>query len=804
MPSRILSCLSGLLGLLCLLATDARAETVRVGLYDNPPKVGIDKAGRPFGFFPGLLEVIAEREGWTLDYVRCDWNQCLQAAEAGEIDLLPDVAHSEERAKRLMFNEVVVLSNWSRVYARPEADIASILDLDGKRVGVVRNSFQARQLAEDAAAYAISPKLVELPGFAEVLAAVASGFVDAGIVNRLYGERNKSSYDVRQTGIILFPSRLHFAAAPGRQELLRRIDSHLRDLRKDRSSPYHALLRDLFTEADNDSNTALHLTAEERQWLAEHPVIRVAGDRAWPPIEFVGSDGEFRGMSVDFLNRVSQLLGVRFEFDKVSDWNTVVGRLRNRELDMFAAAAETAERRKFAIFTTPHISLSNAIFTRTDAPFVADLGELVGKKVSVVKGYALAEYVRSTRPDLNLVEVVDVAEGLKRLSEGRVDAHLGAMMTTGHVIRQEGHYNIKASGILAFKLNLAMAARSDWPLFAGLLQKAVDAISQAQREDIRRRWAGLRIEAKPDYALYWKWISFFAVLVILFVVWNFYLQRKTAAQRQQLEAVNRDLLREVSERTLAQSRADQANQAKTSFLARMSHDLRTPLNAIKGFSEMMARGQYGPSGGPQEYARIISKSAEFLTSMVNDLLDIGKIESGEYLIVEEVVDVVAEITESCNRLLYLNDWRQSGTATIDAPTPAPQLYADRRALSQILDNLLGNAIKYSEGTPRITIRWSCDAGGRGVLGISDEGIGIPAEIVDGIVLPFVQGGDHLQREPYISRAQAGIGLGLHIVSKLAELHQAELRIDSAVGQGTTVTVTFPAARVRPAGAARSA
>lgn len=798
MSSRIWSTLVVFLGLMILSAASLRADSIRVGVYDNPPKIGIDENGRAVGFFPDLMRLIAEREGWHLNFVPCNWTDCLDAVETGNLDLMMDVAYSANRAAHLRFNKVVVLSNWSRVYTLPDSHIRSILDLDGKRVGVVENSYQARRLAEDAEAYAIKPDLVELAGFSEVFNAVASGFVDAGVVNRLFGARHTNAHDLRETDILLFPSRLHFVAPADRQRLLQRIDHHLRDLRTNRESPYHALLRDLLRDvAHDESQSGIPLTANERRWLADHPVIRVAGDRAWPPIEFTGSDGEFRGMSVDFLQRVSDMLGIRFEFAKDADWNTVVGKLRNKELDMFAAAAETAERRKFAIFTTPHISLSNAIFTRTDAPFIADLGGLVGKKVSVVKGYALAEYAKSTQPNIDFVEVVDVSEGLRQLKSGKVDAHLGAVMPTGYVIRMEGYLNVKVSGVLPYKLNLAMAARSDWPAFAGILQKALDAISAQEREDIRRRWTGLRVESKPDYRLFWRWIAFFAALALLFVVWNFYLQRRNAAQRQQLEAVNRDLLREITERRLAEGRANQANQAKTDFLARMSHDLRTPLNAIKGFSEMMSRDQYGPTNSPREYARIISKSAEFLASMVNDLLDISKIESDEYVIKEEEIDVVAEITESCHRLLYLNEWEKTGQARIDAPSPAPKLFADKRAVSQILDNLLGNAIKYTADEPRITIGWTCDTEGRGVLTVNDNGMGIPEGSLERITQPFVQGNDLSDHKPHISRPHAGIGLGLHIVSRLAQLHQGELTIDSTVGKGTTVTLTFPATRLRP-------
>jgi|GEM_PF-412967 len=798
--------------LLLVSSVSAQGETVRVGIYDNLPKVGLDEAGKPIGFFPTILNHIAEKENWTLDYVHCVWEKCLSMVEAGELDIMMDVAYSEGRTERLKFNTDAVLLNWSRVYGPRNTEIDTILDLDGKRIGVLQGSFQARRLAEHVDSFGITPTLVEFTDLAEIFQAIASRSIDAGIANRLFGERNLKKYGVEETAVILFPSRLHFVSPySATSGFLERIDSHLIALKQDKGSIYYTALNDLLTPVRLDDGTGLQLTEEERAWLARHPVIRVAGDRAWPPIEFVAPDGSFHGISVDYLKVLSEKLGVRFEFDPDSDWNTVVEKLKNRQLDMFAAAAETEQRRAFAIFTKPHLSLSNAVFTRNDATFLSDLSQLTGKKVSAVRGYAIAEYLKSAHPGLDLVEVVDIPTGLRKLADGEVEAHIGAVITTGYYIRRDRFDTLKISGTVPYALEVSMATRNDWPILAGILQKALDSISDQTKSDIHQKWIGLQIEREPDYTIFWRWAALAIGLILVFLVWNAFLQRRNAAQKRELEAVNRALRREVEVRTTAEMRAVAANAAKSEFLARMSHDLRTPLNAIQGFSEMLAKKMYGPSRDPQEYATIITRSAQTLTNMVNDILDLSKIESGEYTINEREVDVVQEIARSSERLLCTRTQDYTDFVAIDAADDAPALLADQRAVSQILDNLLDNAIKYSEGDPELKVSWRIAGDGGGLLSVSDKGIGINPDFRDEILKPFVRAVDRIPNppgfspdyppnfstnsSPNFSRAHEGIGLGLHIVSKLVEMHQGRLEIESEFGSGTTVTVWFPPARV---------
>jgi len=244
-------------------------------------------------------------------------------------------------------------------------------------------------------------------------------------------------------------------------------------------------------------------------------------------------------------------------------------------------------------------------------------------------------------------------------------------------------------------------------------------------------------------------------------------------------------------------RADAANQAKSEFLATMSHDLRTPLTAIIGFSEIMRQGIHGPLGDSRyvEYLERIHQNSQRLLLLINDILDLSRIERGEFTLSEGWIDVAEEIVSSRWRCAPEVVTDTSKKISVDIDDDAPQLFGDSRAISQILDNLLSNALKYSDQEVEIAVRWSTDPEGRGVLSVEDTGHGIAEDQLEAVMLPFVRGvdgsGDINQR----AGTSEGTGLGLYIISKLADLHQAEVSIDSVEKQGTAVTVVFPAERV---------
>lgn len=258
-------------------------------------------------------------------------------------------------------------------------------------------------------------------------------------------------------------------------------------------------------------------------------------------------------------------------------------------------------------------------------------------------------------------------------------------------------------------------------------------------------------------------------------------------QASDLTRLANDLESEIITATRARRQAELANKAKSTFLATMSHELRTPLNAMLGFSEMLNTKELVPQTIEQvmEYAGYIHESGRLLLDIINDILDIAKIETGKFPMAPEQLDV-NEVLQSCLRLVTAASEEKRLTFELELPDRPPVLCADRRAFKQILFNLLSNAVKFTPPRGTITVRVRALAPGWFTLMIIDTGIGIPRDRLEAVQRPFER------IDNCYSAVTSGAGLGLALVKGLINLHGGRLHLDSEEGKGTTVTVYLPA------------
>ena len=282
-------------------------------------------------------------------------------------------------------------------------------------------------------------------------------------------------------------------------------------------------------------NTGVSLTPAEREWLAEHPVIRLAPDPDFPPIEFIGPDGHYQGIAADYAALVERKLGIKFTIVHLQSWDEVLEKAQSREIDMFGAASKSPQRAKYMTFTQPHIQLPGVIIVREDTTGQLRLDDLQHRQVAVVSGYIWQDLLLNDFPDLRLRRVPDLNTGLKETSFGTIDALVANLATASWYIQREGITNLRVAGESGYFGRYAFATRKDWPELNGILEKALAAVTAEEHQQILQRWVSVGTAA--------PWLSRTSVIVIVSVltlllaimVWNRALKSQVRQRTTDLE-----------------------------------------------------------------------------------------------------------------------------------------------------------------------------------------------------------------------------------------------------------------------------
>ena len=277
------------------------------------------------------------------------------------------------------------------------------------------------------------------------------------------------------------------------------------------------------------------LSEQERAWLHDHPVIRVVQDPGWPPMEFANDQGAPSGMAEDYLRLLEQRLDMKFERVRNLSWQEAYARLKRWEIDMTTSVAVTPERAAFWAFTKPYMSIPIVIATHQDVTCIADMRELSGKKVAVVDGYAVNDWIPRDFPGIQLLRVKTAQEGLEALQRDEVFAYIDCLLVVGHYQAKMKVTNVKIAGETPYVNAQCMAVRKDWAPLAAILQKALDSLSETERNDIYMRWSPIRYEHGVNYKYLWQALAVFFVILLLLLVWNWKLSREIV-ERKRVEA----------------------------------------------------------------------------------------------------------------------------------------------------------------------------------------------------------------------------------------------------------------------------
>ncbi len=762
---------------------------LRSTFKDGVAPIEFLKEGEPAGFSVEYLKLVASKIGLKIEFVHgSNWTKQLDLLVGGEIDVSHNLMLTDERAPLLDFT-APYLDMPMYYFAKAGAPkIDKVDDLDGKLLGGVKGWASTEQYKE------LYPQvnLVEVNSMLEGLVELSIGNIDvlAGVfpsTNYLIAQNMIMGIEVAGKTPISEMSNLNSIRFASRKDLPI-LNSILKKGMAAVSDAEFQAISERWQEQYN-LDRSFGLTPEELEWLADNPVIRVAANKDMAPIDFIDEDGNFSGISGSIVNEVSKRLNIKFEWTGNQSWAEALEQVQNGEADMLSSAVRTPSREEYLIFSDSFLRVTNMIFVREGGRDFKTLTELNGFTVAQEAGSGILEDIRRDYPEINVIETRNILEAIKLVASGQADAHIGDIPTTAYNAASEAITQIIAVGETPYLAEATIAVRKNLPLLASAINKAVNSISETERARITSPWYSMRVESDERYE---QVSQFFGPALAIFaglIVWAFILYREVRRRK----VVEEELINAKKQTEKALTYAEEANAAKSNFLANMSHEIRTPLNAIIGFSEVMSSGVFGEIRQEKykSYLKDITKSGQHLETVIDDILDLSKIEAGKWQLKESKFNLENCLSE-CIRLVQPDASKKQIVFYVEKKlnrNDEVSLMGDEHAFKRVFMNLLSNAVKFTPEAGQIYCQIVFLDGKRISVEIRDNGIGIPEDKLKQVLSPFGQ--VHEVRD----LNQTGTGLGLAIVKQLIELHGGDFYLQSEEGEGTNAIISIPSDRL---------
>ena len=774
-----LLCLWVLWLLLPVSVCRAEGKVVRVGSFEDTFNF-IDQNGVRRGYGYELMQKIAGYTGWTFEYVTCDWSNCFEKLENGEIDIMGDISYTDERAEKMLYSDMPMGEEKYILYADLEASGIRPSDLstiNGRHVGALLGSKTEMKLTAWEKKHGIETTHSNTPNFDEVNRKLAAHEIDCfvSLEQPFWKERGISRIDM------IGKSDIYFVINKNRADIKKELDEGMRQLEED--DPF--FLADLYKQYFS-FDTKPVLTGEEQNWVNEHGAIRIGYLKDEPGISVKDPvTGKKGGVLYDYMEYADDCLGnQQLDFEPIEMESRAALReaLQTGKIDMiFTVSNPNAGEEKGIAFT--NTAWTYNLFAVTEKkPFE----EMAANRVAILKdNLPVRRQIEYYYPQWTIIPCRSVEEARNKTVRGEADCFVTGARQAVKYTERNALYSIP----LSRPLEISFGVKSGQPQLLAVLNKTLKAMpigmlssSFSMHENAKHK-VTLEDYIKDNLLLFSA--SFLLVTLQILSIFILLLQKARKAERAARSAAGK--AKDLNEKLqIAVEKAEGANRAKTNFLNNMSHDIRTPMNAILGYNRLMRKKLTDPQ--LIDYQRKIEQSGSLLLSIINHVLDMARIESGKSKL-DENAEVLGMIFDEAYGVFAPEAAKKEIRMKKTIAVEHRSLICDGTKIREIFVNLISNAVKYTPrgGSVEVNVNeLPCEREGfaRIQTVVTDTGIGMSKEY-----LPTIYDSFSRERNTTMGKV-AGTGLGMAIVKELVTMMGGTIEVKSELGEGTTFTVTL--------------
>lgn len=730
--------------------------------YKWAPLDFMDENNVHSGISSSYAKLIEQKTGLKLKITMDIWDKVLSKMKKGNLDGLVCIVKTEDREKYLNFSKPYLDIPTVIIVRNDNDEILSIDDLNGRIVAINKSSYLHDWLTSRYPEI----KLHLTTSNEASIEAVSYGEADAYI-----GNLAVSSFTIRQMlltnlKVVKKLSNMITKVSIGIDKenliLFRIIEKALKSITVEEKQ---AILSEWYMETVEDKVT---LTEKERVWINEHPIIQIAGDPEWSPLSSFNTQGEYIGIIPDFLKAIERYSDLKFDIIRTQSWKQTFGMMKDGQLDLIDAVVNNGGKDLLLDFSNIYLQADVVLVTQSSSNYIRGLQYLGNQRVGAAKGYAIEHFLKNNYPKLNYTFYENTEKGLKALSNSAIDIFVVDIPNFEFYSKKLSLTNLKISGSTDFVLKLRFGVKKENKVLVGILNKSLAMISQQEKNKIYNNWVSIK-EPLIDYSLLWKFMLAGFIFFSIIVYWN------------------RRLSYEVSLRKQAEKKAVKASQAKSDFLANMSHEIRTPMNSILGFAELLDNMVMDQE--QKSYIKSIRSGGKALLSIINDILDLSKVEAGKMILKPEPVSL-KHIIDEIDKLFINKITQKNLNFKVDLSEDFPEyILIDSVRLKQVIINLMENAVKFTEkGEIILSVELdniNLDTNNIDFsVSIEDTGNGIPSDQLESIFYKFEQ------RKEQDHTKYGGTGLGLSICKSLIKLMGGDICVSSVLEKGSIFKLLF--------------